>query len=67
MSDDINDFETLTPNHFVTGTANPNLLICPVKKTRRRCKQTKWEGCSSSTNVILAKMGTQIFTHHHDT
>ena len=32
LSDDINDFEALTPNHFVTGTANPNLLICPVEK-----------------------------------
>ena len=28
LSDDVNDFEVLTPNHFLTGTANPNLLIC---------------------------------------
>lgn len=29
---DINDFEVLMPSHCLTGTANPNLLICPVEK-----------------------------------
>ena len=32
LKDDINNFEALTPNNFLTGTANLNLLICPVKK-----------------------------------
>ena len=31
LSDDINDFEALTPNHLLTGTAHPNLLICFVE------------------------------------
>ena len=32
LSDGISNFEALTPNNFLTGTANLNLLICPVKK-----------------------------------
>ena len=32
LSDDINNFDESMPNHFLTGTANPNLLRCPVKK-----------------------------------
>ena len=37
LSDDINNFEALTPNHFLTGTANPNLLIFPVEKPGDIC------------------------------
>ena len=43
LSDDINDFEALTPNHFLTGTANPNLLICPVKKPSDTVNKRKWK------------------------
>ena len=32
LSDDIKDFGALTQNHFLTGTANQNLLIRPVEK-----------------------------------
>ena len=42
MSDDINDFEALTPNYFLTRTANPNLLICPVKKSDDIANKRKW-------------------------
>ena len=43
LSDDINDFDALTPSHFLTGTVNPNLLICPVEKpggitNKRKCE-----------------------------
>ena len=31
LSDDINDFEELTPNQLLTGKASLNLLICPVE------------------------------------
>ena len=37
FSDEINDFEALTPNHFLAGTANSNLLM-PCRKTRWHCK-----------------------------
>ena len=43
LSDDINDFEALTPNHFLTGTANPNLLICPVEKPGDIVNKRKWK------------------------
>ena len=43
LSDDINDFEAFTSNHFLTGTANPNLLICPVEKPRDIVNKQKWK------------------------
>ena len=43
LSDDINDFEALTPNHFLTGTANLNLLICPVEKPGDIANKRKWK------------------------
>ena len=43
LSDDINDFEALTSNHFLTGTANPNLLICPVEKPLDIVNKQKWK------------------------
>ena len=43
LSDDINDFEALSPNHFLTGTANPNLLICPVEKPGDFVNKRKWK------------------------
>ena len=43
LSDDINDFEVLMPNHFQTGTANPNILICPVKKPGDIANKQKWK------------------------
>ena len=43
LSDDINDFEALTPNHFLAGTANPNLLICPVEKRGGITNKRKWK------------------------
>ena len=43
LSDDINDFEAFTSNHFLTGTANPNLLICPVEKPGDIVNKRKWK------------------------
>ena len=43
LSDDLNDFEALTPNHFLIGTANPNLLICPVEKPGDIVNKRKWK------------------------
>ena len=43
LSVDINDFEALTSNHFLTGTANPNLLICPVGKPGGIVNKRKWK------------------------
>ena len=43
LSDDINDFEALKPNHFLSGTTNPNLLICPVKKPGGIANKRKWK------------------------
>ena len=43
LSDDISNVEALTPNHFLTGTANPNLLICPVKKPGDIIIKRKWK------------------------
>ena len=43
LSDDINDFEALMTNHFLTGTANPNLLICPVEKPGDIASKRKWK------------------------
>ena len=43
LSDDINNFETLTPNHFLTGTVNSNLLICPVEKPGCIANKRKWK------------------------
>ena len=43
LSDEINDFEALTPNHFLTGTGNPNLLICPVEKPGDIIIKRKWK------------------------
>ena len=43
LSDDINDFEELMTNHFLTGTANPNLLICPVEKPGEIASKRKWK------------------------
>ena len=43
MSDDINDFDVLTPNHFLTWTANPNLMICPVEKPDDIANKRKWK------------------------
>ena len=31
------------PNHFLTGTANPNLLICPVEKPGETVNKRKWK------------------------
>ena len=33
LSDDINNVEVLTPNNFLTGTTNSNLLICSIEKS----------------------------------
>ena len=43
LSNDINEFEALTSNHFLTGTANPNLLICPVEKTGGIANKRMWK------------------------
>ena len=43
LSDDINNFQALTPNQFLTGTANPNFLICPVKKPGGIVNKQKWK------------------------
>ena len=43
MSDDINDFDVLTPNHFLTWTANPNLMIYPVEKPDDIANKRKWK------------------------
>ena len=43
LSDDLNDFEALMPNHFLIGTANPNLLICPVEKPGDIVNKRKWK------------------------
>ena len=43
LSDDINNFQALTPNQFLTGTANPNLLICPVEKPGGIVNKRKWK------------------------
>ena len=43
LSDDINHFKALMPNHFLTGTANPNLLICPVQKPGGIVNKRKWK------------------------
>ena len=40
---DINNFKALTPNHFLTGTSDPNLLICPVEKTSDIANKRKWK------------------------
>ena len=36
------------PNHFLTGTANPNLLICPAKKTSDIANKRKWKSVQVS-------------------
>ena len=43
LSEDINDFEALTPNYFLTGTVNPNVLICPVKKPVDIANKQNWK------------------------
>ena len=43
LSDDINNFEALKPNNFLTGTANPNLLICPVEKPGDIVNKQNWK------------------------
>ena len=43
LSDDINDFEPLTPNHFLTGTGYPNLLIRFVEKPGDIVNKRKWK------------------------
>ena len=43
LSDDINDFEALTPNHFLTGTTNPNLVNCPVEKPSDNANKRNWK------------------------
>lgn len=42
-SDDINDFEALTPNLFLIGTANPNSLVYPVKNPGDIVHKRKWK------------------------
>ena len=49
LIDDINDFEALTPNYFLTGTAKPNLLICPVEKSGEIANKRK----SNAVQVAL--------------
>ena len=43
LSDGINDFEAITPNYFLTGRANPNLLMCPVEKPGDIVNKLKWK------------------------
>ena len=42
-SDDISDFEALTPNLFLIGTANPNSLVYPVKNPGDIVHKRKWK------------------------
>ena len=42
LSDDINDFEELTPNQLLTGKASLNLLICPVEDHGDIANKQKW-------------------------
>ena len=46
LSDDINEFETLTPNYFLTRTAN--LLICPIEKPGDIANKRKWKAVQVS-------------------
>ena len=48
LSDDINEFETLTPNYFLTRTANTNLLICPIEKPGDIANKRKWKAVQVS-------------------
>ena len=40
---DVNNFEVLTPNHVLTGTANPNLLMCPLNNMSDINNKWKWK------------------------
>ena len=43
LSDDLNHPEALAPNDFVTGTTNPNLLVCPAEKIGDITNKRKWK------------------------
>ena len=48
LSDDINDFEALTPNHFLLGRASPNLPI--IYSPQHNNLKSKWKQVQSTLN-----------------
>ena len=49
VSDDINDFEALTPNHFLLGRESPNLPFNVMYK-RDNCSRKRWREIQFITN-----------------
>ena len=51
VSDDLNDFEALTPNHFLLGRASPNHPIV----TEDSCLRRKWRQVQTSLNLFWSR------------
>ena len=51
VSDDLNDFEALTPNHFLLGRASPNHPII----TEDSCLRRKWRQVQTSLNLFWSR------------
>ena len=51
VSDDINDYDSLTPNHYLTGTDTPNLS--PGKFENKEIDfRKKWRAVQAATNMF---------------
>lgn len=58
VSDDINDFNVLTPNHFVIGSENPNLPPDHFTDDEINYRR-KWRSVQAATNIFWKRWTTE--------
>lgn len=51
ISDDVNDYEALTPNHFLIGRNSPNINVTSADPTKTNLK-TKWKAVQAATDMF---------------
>ena len=50
VSDDIDDLEPLTPNHFLIGQSSPNTIFANITEKNVNSR-TKWKSVQAVTNM----------------